>query len=175
MEPELASKVKDWSKTMKPEDAKKLFIRDSAKEAYKTSDEKVREITTEVVKEVIDILTVGKMTRAEIGTHIANLEKARSLLACLGQGFQIAFAEEKEPEFKAKHEREQKEARASKPKTLEDSLSRLGVDFSKLAASLNKPLPVKNEETKTPAPSNKIKCDKCGKEFFSAMKNFHKC
>lgn len=191
MEPELRKQIKEWEKMLTPEQAKRLFIRDSAYKAYKTGNGSIQEVTTEALKEVINLATVGNMTKEQIGMHIANLEQARVLLSSLVQGYQIAFAEEKEPEFKKKHEQEERErkSKTSKPKSLEESLAKLGLNLSSLMASMDKETKAKTEENlevlsdsnkppainTIPATSNKFKCEKCGKEMFIAMKSFHKC
>jgi hypothetical protein len=186
MEPELKAKVKIWEESKSPELAKKLFIRDSAREAYKTGNGSIKEVTSNTLKEVIDLVTVGSMTKEEIGIHISNLETARSYLSALTQGYQIAFAEEKEPEFKAKAlERAKSERKSSsKPKTLEESLSKLGIDMNKLFSALSnnqaKAETVKAEVPEnnlrpTPSPLNLVKCPKCQKEFTPTILSFHKC
>jgi hypothetical protein len=169
MIPETQSKVEEWKKAMNPDVAKKLFLRESARKAYSAGNGEIAKITSETLKEVIDIITVGKMTHDEIGEHISNLEKARALLATLGQGFQIAFAEEKEPEFRAKHEAREK---ARKLEGKSSSKNKTGVDLEALVASI-----MVNPKEFAPKESKnaKIKCETCGVEFFPVMKSFHKC
>jgi hypothetical protein len=189
LEPELKSQIKDWEKKLDPKTAKKLFIREGAKGAYK--DSTVKEFTTETLKEVIDLVTASSMTKEEIGMHIANLEEARAMLSALTQGYQIAFAEEKEPIFKARRDKEEKEKRTAKPKTLEDKLSGLGIDLNAFLSAMSKSekvpekVGIKEDKPSTPpenpipAPTvskiQKFTCEKCGRELALILKNSHKC
>lgn len=199
MEPELRKQIKEWEKMLSPEQAKRLFIRDSAIKAYNTSDDSIKEVISSTLKEVIDTVTVSSMTKPEIGMLIANLEEARVLLSSLTQGLQIAFAAEKEPEFKAKRIKEEKERKntssSNRPKSLEESLAKLGLNLGQLMASMDKETKAKTEENlevlnenivqiNTPAPvntvspnpnPNKVKCEKCSKEVFRSMLGMHKC
>lgn len=190
MEPELKDKIKIWENTLSPDVAKRLFIRSSAIEAYKSGN--ISTATENATKEIIDLM-VSHMTKDQIAQHIGNLEKARAILGSLTQGFQVAFAEEKEPEFKAKRDKEAKEARAKKPKDLSSQLAGLGIDFDKLMSELSKKDPNKvtaqvgiSSPTNNPAPENgnsekaipkagMFECEKCHKSLYEAMRKIHKC
>jgi hypothetical protein len=188
LEPESLKQIKEWEKKLDPKVAKKLFIRETARAAYKTGNGDIKAHTTEVIKEVIELVTANSMTKEEIGMHIANLEEARSCLSALTQGYQIAFAEEKEPEFKAKHLKEQNEKIASQPKTLEASLSRLGIDMGALMSKLSQinstteklgiapksPAPEIVSE-KSIVPAGKSLCQECGKTVWTVMMPKHRC
>ena len=121
----MREQIKLWEKKLDPITAKKLFIRESAIRAYKSGNGEIEKVTVEVVKEAIDLITVGKMTKDEVGSLITRLEEARIVLASLTQGFQIAFAEEKEPEFKKRHEREKERKRLRLLKLLKVLLQNL--------------------------------------------------
>jgi hypothetical protein len=166
MEPELVEKIKDWNGKVNEETAKKLFIRSESLRAYKENS--IKENSERVIKEIVENISVSFMSKEEIGMHIAQLEKARALLASLTQGYEIAYAEEKEPEFKKKHEEREKERKVKKLSSLE----KLGINESDLLEALKKFSPNSQNENKTP---QKETCEKCGKEILSAMKKFHKC
>lgn len=188
MEPELKDQVKIWEKSLSPDVAKRLFIRNSAIEAYKSGN--ISSATENATKEVIDLM-VSHMTKDQIGMHIANLEKARAILGSLTQGFQVAFAEEKEPEFKAARDKRDREAKAkaSKPKDLNSQLAGLGIDLTKLMESINKKVPSPLAPQTNPAPeisssssdsensipAGQYQCENCKKVLFLALKAMHKC
>lgn len=193
MEPELKDQIKSWEKALSPDVAKRLFIRNSAIEAYKSGE--IASATENATKEIIDLM-VSHMTKDQIAQHIGNLEKARALLGSLTQGFQVAYAEEKEPEFKAARDKREKEAKAKsstpKSKRPEDIVAGLGIDYDKMMADINKNDP--NRVTaklgilapqNTPAPDSsnsensipagQFQCEKCKKIMFNALKSMHKC
>ena len=179
LEPETIQKIKTWQTAMNEDTAKKLFIRNKALEAYKAGE--VRVNSEETIREIFETLSVSAMNKSEIALHIGQLEKARALLAALTQGYEIAYAEEKEPEFKKNHlEREKKERETRK---VGDTLSKLGVSKETLLAAL-----ADIRASKTPAPETAIPtpaiatpviekstCPKCSKEFATKLKAFHKC
>jgi hypothetical protein len=180
LEPTLVAQVKDWSKGMTEDQAKKLFIRSEALKAYK--ENRVEANSMAIIGEIIDSISVSGMSKDNIALHIGQLERARALLAALTQGYEIAYAEEKEPEFRAKHEKEAKEAKATRKPG--DTLSKLGISKEELLAALaeirsNKnPAPIiANPPTPTPTPiqMDKTTCEHCQKEFLTKMKSFHKC
>lgn len=162
---------------MNEETAKKLFIRNQALTAYREGT--VQETSETVIREIFESLSVSAMNKNEIALHIGQLEKARALLAALTQGYEIAYAEEKEPEFKRNHA--EREAKERKEKKVGDTLSKLGVSKETLLAALadiragnSKPAP----ETAIPAiptPVEKTVCEKCKKEIAVRMKSFHRC
>ena len=178
MEPETVAKISKWQAAMNEETAKKLFIRTKALEAYRTGT--VQANSEETIREIFDILSVSAMNKSEIALHIGQLEKARALLAALTQGYEIAYAEEKEPEFKRNHA--EREAKERKEKKVGDTLSKLGVSKETLLQAL-----ADIRASKTPAPETAIPptpiatpiemvtCSKCNKEFATKLKAFHKC
>lgn len=177
----MKDQIKNWEKALSPDVAKRLFIRNSAIEAYKNGN--ISTATENATKEIIDLM-VSHMTKDQIGMHIANLEKARAILGSLTQGFQVAFAEEKEPEFKAKHEKEEKErkAKSSKPKDLNSQLGALGIDLTKLMESINKKTPITptnpapdSSNSENSIPAGKFECEKCHKVLFEVLRSMHKC
>jgi len=187
LEPELKDQIKSWEKALSPDVAKRLFIRNSAIEAYKSGE--IATATENATKEIIDLM-VSHMTKDQIAQHIGNLEKARALLGSLTQGFQVAYAEEKEPEFKAKRDKEEKErkAKSSKPKDLNSQLGALGIDLTKLMESINKKVPTPspttnlapeiNSSAQTSEPTigpNQFQCGNCKKVLFTSLKSMHKC
>lgn len=172
MEPDTIAKIKTWDKAVTEETAKKLFIRSEAMRAYK--EDRVESYSQEIIREIWSSLSVSAMCKSEIGLHIAQLEKARILLATLTQGYEIAYAEEKEPEFKAKHERESRETKIKKLSGLE-ALGISKEDFMNALSKLQS-----STLNSSPAPEKsililKIPCEKCGKPILPTMKSFHKC
>lgn len=171
MEPETQAKVKEWDSKVEERKAKLLLIRKNAEEAYKTN--KIGECVSAVTKEVMEIMsTCDVMSKEQVGTLIGQLETARSIFSALTQGLQIAYANEKEPEFAKKHEAREREARKSKPKTLEGILAAQGISLEQVMAALDK---TGGNKAEVKPANNKIKCENCSAEFFPAMKGMHKC
>lgn len=187
LEPETVAKISKWQAAMNEETAKKLFIRNQALTAYRAGT--VQETSEGIIREIFDSLSVSAMNKSEIALHIGQLEKARALLAALTQGYEIAYAEEKEPEFRKNHA--EREAKERKEKKVGDTLSKLGVSKETLLAALadiraskgnsnpapvigNNPTPVPEATTLT-TPIEKATCPKCSKEFAVKMKAFHRC
>ena len=177
LEPETIAKISKWQAAMNEETAKKLFIRNQALSAYRES--KIQETSSEVIREIFESLSVSAMNKSEIALHIGQLEKARALLAALTQGYEIAYAEEKEPEFKARHQ--EREAKAKSERKVGDTLSKLGVSKETLLQALADIRAGKSNSTPAPVidipvtPVEKSICEKCNKEYATKLKSFHKC
>lgn len=165
MEPQTLEQIKSWPQ-MTEEEAKLLFIRQSAQEAYAKGE--IKEATKDVLKSIVEISTVNSMTKEEIGLHIGNLEKARSFLAAFTQGLQQAFAKEEEPKFKAKREKEKQDKVLAK---LTSSKDKKVNELIEMARKLATDPSLEKKETKPPV--SKVTCPKCNKETFSLK--FHKC
>lgn len=150
-------------------EAKLLFIRKSAQEAYEKG-EIVGETKT-VLKSIVEILVVDNMTKEQVGLHIGNLEKARAFLAAHTQGIQIAYAKEAEPILRAKREREKAEKIIKK--TLSGGSKQVN-DLIELAKKLASGESVGKVVTETK--SNviaKVECPNCHQLTYSIK--FHKC
>ena len=170
MEPTLVATIKSWP-TMTEEEAKLLFIRKSASEAYAKGE--IQEATKDILKLIVEVSIVNSMTKEEVGLHIKNLETARAFLASFTQGIQQGYANEVEPIFKAKREKEKKERVLAK--TSGNSSDKKVNDLIKLAQSLAIDSS-SGELVNTSKPIitvTKVKCDKCMKETFSLK--YHKC
>lgn len=152
---------------MTEESAKLIFIRQSATEAYAKGE--IENATTNLIREIVPIMTVASMSKEETGSHIYNLEKARAYLAAFTQGVVIGYQTELTPIFKER-ERKRREEKLkekitnAKDKKVNDLIS-LARDLASKGSIVNPP-PVINTVTK-------ITCPKCSKETFSLK--FHKC
>lgn len=145
------------------EEAKLLFIRKSAQEAYEKGE--VVESTKAILKTIVEISLVSNMTKEEIGLHIGNLEKARMFLAAFTQGLQIGYAKEAEPIFKAKREKERLERIVNKISGKDKKVN----DLIELARSLAS----KESTGSIIGKASKTTCPKCNKEVFSL--EYHTC
>ncbi len=153
---------------MTDDEAKLLFIRQSAAEAFAKGE--IEESTKGILKEIVILCTVASMQKETIGDHIGNLEKARSYLAAHTQGLMTGVEKEALPLFKAKREKERLNKIASK---LESAKDKKVNDLISLARDLASKGLV-NEEVKVKTPiASKAVCPKCKKEVFSIK--FHKC
>lgn len=169
MTPEMEKLIASFP-DMTEEQAKLVFIRKSAQEAYEKGE--IKEATAGILKEIVLLGTVASMTREEVGTHIANLEKVRTFLAAFTQGLMKAHADKLEPEFKEKRRKQKLEeisnkvaARSSDSKV--NALIQMAVNAAKEGKILTKG---KVEEEST---LPKVKCEKCQKDVYSLK--FHKC
>lgn len=171
MEPESVAKIKEWDRMQA---SKKLLIRSGAMKAYQ--EDKIEDFVRENVERISsEILTVGKMSKAEVGMMIGRLESAKVELAAIAQGLQIAYADEKEPEFEAKHKEREREKRIARAKTPEESVKALGIDIRALMLAMGTKKAMGELKLNTAIASGKIKCDKCSAEFWPAMKDMHTC
>ncbi len=151
---------------MTEEEAKLLFIRKSAQEAYEKGD--IEESTKGIFKEIVKEVFVGSMTKEEIGMHISRLEKARTFLAAFTQGLQIGYAKEAEPLFKAKREKERRERLDSKLTTKDKKVN----DLIALARDLAEKKVEEKVNTNTSSVKKEI-CPNCKEETFSL--EYHNC
>lgn len=166
MEPQTRELIASWP-NMSEEEAKLLFIRKSAQEAYEQGN--IAEATKEILKEIVVTSTVNSMTREEIGLHIANLEKARSFLAAFTQGLMIGLSTELEPIFKAKRIKEAREKAIAKSSNSASTKDKRVNDLVELARNLSEVnLVEKSEETTKPNPKRLVKstCDKCNESVW---------
>ncbi len=170
MTPELESIIAAYPE-LDPEQAKLIFLRDSAMKSY--VEDEIGKRTKETLSEVIELGTVASMSKEEIGIHIANLEKARNYLSALIQGLKKGHAREIEPKLKAKHEFEEKVKKITKPRDIDSKLKALGIDPLKFIASLSANKPSPSATNNNPNPIVKPVCEKCGLEVFSLK--YHKC
>jgi len=150
------------------EEAKLIFIRQSAQEAY--INNQIETATKDILKEIIEIATVASMSKEEIGQHIGNLEKVRGYLAAFTQGLMRAHCDEEEPKIRAKRAKEEKEKKAAKSNDLQSKLAGLGISMDSLMAGKKVENSTQPETQKT---INKVKCEHCGSEVYSLK--FHKC
>jgi hypothetical protein len=107
------------------------------------------------------------MDKESISVHIANLEKCRSYISCIIQGYKIALTEELTPQFKARAEARQQEKKSGiTRKSLDDKLAAFGLSLSSFDKKvLDNPI--------APKEIVKVTCPKCGKETLSL--SFHNC
>lgn len=160
----LTETIKNYPE-MTEEEAKLLFIRKSAQEAFEKGE--IEEATKGILKVMVEVTFVGNMTKEEIAQHIGNLERAKSYLAAFTQGLQIGYAREQEPIFKARAEKRRQEKLAEK---LTSSKDRKVNELIEMARKLS----LGEDASQTPkVKANKVKCEKCGNEVFSLK--FHKC
>lgn len=150
------------------EEAKLIFIRQSAQEAYEKGE--IKESTDTFFIEVIQIATAASMSRDDIGQHIGNLEKIRDYLAAFTQGLGKGLEKDVEPKIKARQAKEAAEKRKGKSKKeqKENKVNDL-IAMAVQAAKSGDPLSTPKKTTKLA----KTKCEKCNKEVFSLK--FHKC
>jgi len=167
MEPKTLEIIASYS-NMTEEEAKLLFIRKSATEAYANNE--IAQATKTILVSICEISIVASMSKEEISSHIANLEKARSFLAAFTQGLVTAYQSELEPIFKAKHEKEKREKLANKTTSNKDKKVNELIEKARQLA-LN-PLTGKLENPNKKV-ITKVTCEKCNKEVFSLK--FHKC
>lgn len=168
MTPETIAEIKSWP-NMSEEEAKLLFIRRSATEAFEKNE--IESSTKSILVSIVEISTVSSMTREEIGMHIANLEKARSFLAAFTQGLMIGYANAEEPKIKAKKAKEQREKLLSKVSSTPTSKDKKVNDLIEMARSLSLS---GNLETNTVKEAiSRIECPTCHKQVLSLK--FHKC
>ena len=165
MEPETIAKINSYPE-MSEEEAKLLFIRKSATEAYEKGE--IKEATKFILTTIVEIATVSNMSKEDIAQHIGNLEKARSFLASFTQGLQIGYVTEIEPKIKARNEKKRADAVLAKA-GISKSDKRVNeiIEMARKFAS-------QSDETKVQKNIvTKIKCEKCNKEVFSLK--FHTC
>ena len=150
---------------LSPEHVKLIFIRSKGEEAF--VQDKVKEATVEILKEVAEVATCANMSRKAICEHIGNLEKARDYLSAYTQGLMKGYQADEMPKIKARQakERKEKEAKSPKKKDKADDLIAMAIAAAKVG-KIDKP---KTTEVKL----NKSTCPKCNKEVFSLK--FHKC
>lgn len=167
MEPELQNQVKEWKSAMSEEEAKLLFIRQSASEAYDT--DKVVEATKGILKTIVELTIVSTMTKEEIGLHIGRLETARSYLAAFTQGIQIAHAKDIEPKIKAKREKERlaKLSESIKTSGKEKKINEI-IELAKRLAEGPMNTAASSANTKS-----KVHCNKCNQDVWDL--EFHNC
>lgn len=164
MTPETLEIIKNYPE-MTEEEAKLLFIRKSAQEAYEKGE--IEEATKGILRTIVEVTFVNNMTKEEIGAHIGNLERAKSFLAAFTQGLQIGYAKEAEPIFKAKAEKRRQEKLAEK---LTSSKDKKVNELIEMARRLSMG---EDASQKPKVVAAKVKCEKCNKEVFSLK--FHKC
>jgi hypothetical protein len=165
MEPQTLETIKSWP-DMTEEEAKLLFIRKSAQEAFEKGE--IIESTKGILKEIVELTIVSNMTKEQIGLHIGNLEKARSFLAAFTQGLQIGYAKEAEPIFKAKAEKKRLEKLAEKLGiSSKDKKVNALIEMARNLASDH------IEEPKAKPTLTKQVCEKCNKEVYSLK--YHTC
>ena len=162
MEPETQKLINEWP-DLSPEQAKLIFVRQSAQEAYEQG--KIQEATNSILKEVTEIATCASMDINQIAEHIGNLEKVRNYLAAFTQGLMKAHASKVEPEIKAKRAKERREKLAQKVASKDSKVNSL-IQMAISGAITTNEEPKKNVVTKT-------KCESCGLEVYSLK--FHKC
>lgn len=150
---------------MSEHEAKLLFIRKSAQEAFEKGE--ILEATRTILKTIVEVSLVSNMTKEEIGVHIGKLEQARSYLAAFTQGLQIGYAKEQEPIFRAKREKERRERLASKLVSSKDKKVNELIEMARNLAS--NPT---GEITPKPVLTKQV-CEKCNKEVFSLK--YHTC
>lgn len=168
MEPETQKLISQWP-DLSPEQAKLIFVRQSAQEAFEKGE--IKEATEKILEEIKEISTVSNMSREDIGSHIGNLETARNILAAFTQGLMKGHASDVEPKIKAKRAKERKEKLAQKLASKDSKVNSL-VQLAMNAASKTK----EEDENSMEVVSKKVekvKCEKCGKEVYSLK--FHKC
>lgn len=159
------SEIKNNYPEMTEEEAKLIFIRKSAQEAFEKGE--IEEATKGILKVIVEITFVSNMTKEEIGSHIGNLEKAKAFLAAFTQGLQIGYAKEAEPIFKAKREREKQQKLAEKLTSSKDKKVNELIEMAR-RLSLGE-----DSSQKPKVVASKVKCEKCGNEVYSLK--FHKC
>lgn len=164
MEPTTLDMIKSWP-NMTEEEAKLIFIRKSATEAYANGE--IESATKDILKTVVELIVVNSMSKDLIAEHIGNLEIARSFLAAFTQGLMTGVASEAEPIFKAKHEKERKEKLAAKIVSAKDKKVNELIEKARELA-MNPTLASSKKSTIT-----KQICEKCKREVFSLK--FHKC
>ena len=167
MTPEFADLIASYPEASE-ETIKLIFLRDEAKRSY--IEGKIGECTTSTLQEIIQTGTVGNMDKESISVHIANLEKCRSYISCIIQGYKIALTEELTPQFKARAEARQQEKKSGiTRKSLDDKLAAFGLSLSSFDSKILKSDPI------APSPKElvKVTCPKCGKETISL--SFHTC
>lgn len=170
MEPQTRELIASWP-NMSEEEAKLLFIRKSAQEAYEQNN--IKEATKSILKEIVVTSTVNSMSREEIGLHIANLEKARSFLAAFTQGLMIGLSTELEPIFKAKRIKEAREKTIAKSSGSLSAKDKRINDLVEMARNLSLASNESAKEAKPIKETTKVVCPTCGNETFSLK--FHKC
>jgi len=165
MTPEFADLIASYPEASE-ETIKLIFLRDEAKRSY--IEGKIEECTTSTLQEIIQTGTVGNMDKESISTHIANLEKCRSYISCIIQGYKIALTEELAPEFKRKHEARMAEKKSGiTRKSLDDKLAAFGLSLDSFSKK------VIDSPVIPPKEIVKVVCPKCGKETISL--SFHNC
>lgn len=162
MEPETQKLIASWP-DMTEEQAKLLFIRQSATKAFENGN--ILEATKEILAEIVKVSTVSNMTKAEIAVHIGNLEKARTFLAAFTQGLMIGQANEEEPRIKEKHKKEQREKVLAKVKSNTDKRVNELIEMARNASIASAAKPKAKVEKQT--------CPTCGESVFSLK--FHTC
>lgn len=160
MEPETEKLIASYPE-LTTEEAKLVFIRKSAKEAYEKGE--IEKATEDFFIEINKIATCASMSKEEIGTHLGNLEKVRDYLAAFTQGLAKGHAEEVEPKIKAKREREKKQKSVKTKDKKVNALIQMAIN----ASDGIKATPKANTKV------SKVTCEKCGKEVYSLK--FHKC
>ena len=168
MEPETVAKIKSYPE-MSEYEAKLLFIRKSATEAYEKGE--IQEATKTILRTIVEVAMVSNMSREDIGFHIGNLERARSFLAAFTQGLQIGLATEIEPKIKARREKEKAERAARKLASGDDKIASLIALAQGLAK--NETLETRKRTVETVSTVAKVKCPSCQRETLSLK--FHKC
>lgn len=149
-------------------EAKLLFIRKSAQEAYEKGE--IVEETKTICKSIVELLVVTNMTKEQVGDHIGRLEKARAFLAAHTQGIQIAYAKEAEPILKAKKEREKQEKIVKKVLSTGNKQVNDLIELAKKLASNEATSKVEVENKKV---VQKVECSTCKQLVYSIK--FHKC
>lgn len=147
-------------------EAKLLFIRQSAQEAFEKGQ--ILEATKTILKTIVEVSLVSNMTKEEIALHIGKLEEARQYLAAFTQGLQIGYAKEAEPIFKARAEKRRQEKLAAKLTSSKDKKVNELIEMARNLASNPAGELVKPASTVT-----KQTCPKCNKEVFSLK--YHTC
>lgn len=160
MEPELEKLISEYP-DLSEQEAKLIFIRQSAQEAFEKGE--IKEATDGFFVEVKEVLDCSNMSKEDISMHIGNLEKVRDFLAAFTQGMSQGYAAEEEPKIKARRakreqDKKKKQATSSKDKRVND-LIQMAIDGVK--------------EPKKVSKVQKVKCDKCQSEVFSLK--YHNC
>jgi hypothetical protein len=171
MEPETQKLIDEWPE-LSQEEAKLMFIRKSAQEAF--SENKIKEATADMLKTVVKEATIASMSKEEIGQHIGNLERVRSYLAAFTQGLSKAYTDEEEPKIRAKRKaREAKDKASSKSKSSKPKASAMFAALMAAEDDIDVSSEVRDPASAGAKVVDKKECPNCKAKVFSLK--FHKC